>query len=258
MEPTALAAVDAGQVLLLVVGGAAAGAINALAGGGSLLSLALLVLAGLSPQVANGSNRLAILAGGLASAWRFHRGGRLPWRLVWKVAPATLLGTVTGAMLATRLPPGHFRWVLGACLAGMGLFVLLTPGRWLALPDRGLPKVKPPMHLAFFGVGLWAGFIQAGFGFLALLALVPGLGLDLVRSNGVKVALNLLLTLAALPVFGAAGQLALGPGLLLAVGMAGGGYLGAHLGVTRGVAWIRSVVAASALGGGLYILWASR
>ncbi len=94
---------------------------------------------------------------------------------------------------------------------------------------------------AFFVLGCYSGFIQAGIGFL-FLALLSANGLDLVRGNAVKMPLILAFTALAIPIFALAGLLDWKAGLMLATGQFFGAKLGVHLQVLKGNAWVRNVL----------------
>jgi uncharacterized protein len=243
LEPIALVA--------LLVGGLIAGIINSMAGGGSLITLPLLVFAGLPPTVANGTNRVAVVVQCVTAVFGFARSGYLPRPAVARTAMPTVLGALIGAFVASHLSDAAFRPILGVVLLVMAGVVALKPSRWLGDPGASPRPMRPALFLAFFAAGAYGGFIQAGVGFLLLAALVPGMGLDLVRANGVKVALALVLTVMALGVFVVAGQVDWRAGGVLAVGNGIGGYVGARLAVRLGAPWIRwvlfAMVAASAL-----------
>ena len=103
------------------------------------------------------------------------------------------------------------------------------------------------MILIFFGVGLYGGAIQAGVGLLMILALSRS-GFDLVVANSIKVMINALVTLIALPVFIFSGKISWGPALVLAAGLTLGGWIGAKWTVEGGEKVVRWVMVAAALG----------
>ncbi|MFW5878294.1 MAG: sulfite exporter TauE/SafE family protein [Myxococcota bacterium] len=263
MEPIAL--------LALLGGGLLAGIINSVAGGGSLITLPLLVFAGLPPTVANASNRVAVAVQGLTSVAGFAGWGlrsprsrrdsetagdreesHLPWKAVAVAAAPTVMGSVFGAFVATRVPDEIFRPIMAVVLIAMGTLIVLKPG--MNSGEGGARPMSPGLALAFFLAGAYGGFIQAGVGFMLLAALVPGMGLDLVRANGVKVTLILILTLMALGIFVAAGQVDWQAGAVLAIGTGVGGYLGARLAIRVGAEWLRWVLLVLVLASAFEIL----
>jgi len=226
------------EAVLLVCGGLAAGIVNTLAGGGSLLTVPLLVLIGLPGTLANGTNRIGVLLQNAVAAWRFRQQG--VWDVgaaKWEIA-AVAVGALTGAAAISQVSDSAFERMFG-----IAMLVLLVPT--LRKPTaRGEPTAERPAALRlalFFGIGLYGGAFQAGVGILLVLALSYA-GYDLVRANALKVAINFCFTLAAVPVFIAARQVVWAPALVLAVGFAAGGEIGARLAVRGGERLIRPVL----------------
>jgi uncharacterized membrane protein YfcA len=237
---------DPTQALVLAGSGLLAGVLNTLAGGGSLLTLPALLFAGLDAASANATNRIAILLQSVAATHAFRRAGRLPGRALLALAGPTLLGAAAGALLASALPSEVLEPVLLAILPLMAALLLVRPEA-LAPPEGAAPE-RPALrhHLALLGAGLYAGFVQAGVGFLFLATLAGGLRYDLVRANALKVALILLLTPLAIGVFAAGDLLLWAPGLVLGAASATGAVVSVRFAV-RHPAWLRWVVLAIVL-----------
>ncbi len=226
--------------LLLFGVGCVAGTVNVLAGGGSFLTLPVLLFLGLPAPLANGTNRLAILAQNAGAVWSFRRQGFFDkGALVWAALPATV-GAIIGAWLALDIGEVAFRRLLAVLMVVLSAISLWSP-RLRAGSRR--PRWAP---LAFFAVGVYGGFIQAGVGFLVL-AVTTAAGLDLVRGNAVKVLSVLCWTAAALAVFAANGSVDWRLGVALAAGMLVGGISGARLTVLKGHRWLKVVVTATAV-----------
>lgn len=226
---------------MLAGGGLAAGVVNTLAGGGSLLTVPLLVLTGLPGTVANGTNRIGVLVQNGVAAWRFRQQG--VWdvaRAKWEIA-AVAGGALAGALAISQVSDSAFERMFGVVMLALLVPTLRRP------PQRSAPPAERPAalrSLLLFGIGLYGGAFQAGVGILLVLALSYA-GYDLVRANGLKVAINFCFTLVAVPVFIAAHQVAWGPALALAAGFAAGGEVGARLAVKGGERVIRPVLAAA-------------
>jgi hypothetical protein len=246
---------DLGFALLLVFGGLVAGFANTVAGGGSIVTLPLLMLAGLSPDVANGTNRVAILLQNVAATAGFRQHGLRVTRVSLILAVPASVGALLGAWIAVALDPEVLRSVFGVVLGLLSLVVFLRPGRWVKGREGGRRSVTSPLTwVIFFGIGVYGGFVQAGVGFLLLVGLVLWLGFDLVEANAVKVLTVLLYTAAALGVFVVSGQVAFGPGLLLATGNMAGGYAASVLSVKKGAGWVRGFLIVCALASSLKLL----
>jgi len=227
------------EILLLIGGGALAGVVNTLAGGGSLLTVPLLTFVGLPANVANGTNRVGILIQNSVASWGFWREGVPGFA---KAAPLVLpivCGAVVGAYWASQLTAATFQRLFGVVM-----LLLLIPTLRGRRAGSGARADWPGWlrTLLFFGIGLYGGAFQAGVGLLTLYALSLG-GTDLIRSNAVKVVLNSCFTLVVLPIFLLARQVAWLPALALGVGFAIGGALGPRIAVRGGERVIRVVLA---------------
>jgi len=234
--------VDIGDALLLAGGGLVAGIVNTLAGGGSLLTVPLLVLMGLPGTLANGTNRVGVLIQNGVAVWGFRAQGISGIPHATRVLLPVAAGALLGAMTASRLPDTTFERLFGGIM-----LVLLFPTLRGSRPR--LPAREHPAWLrtaVFFGIGLYGGAFQAGVGLLLLFALSFG-GFDLVQANSIKVVLNFCFTLLTIPVFLAAGQIAWLAAVCLGAGFAAGGALGSHLAVRGGERLIRPVLAAAVL-----------
>lgn len=232
---------------LLVAAGLGAGFLNTVAGGGSVLTLPVLEAVTGSPGVANGTNRIAIVLQNVSAVAGFGRA--LDRRRAWRLALPALLGGIAGAWVATRLSAGAMRVALSVAVALVAVSAVVRPPRAPRLPEWG-------GWALLAAAGFYAGFVQAGVGFLMLAVLAGGLGLDLVKANALKVFLVLLMTVPALVLFARAGQVRWAPGLVLAAGNVAGAWTASRLAVKRGAAWIRwAVVGAAAMAIGKLLLF---
>lgn len=240
------------EAILLIFGGVTAGVINTMAGGGSMLTVPLLILAGVPADAANGSNRVGILTSNMSAAATFRRLGVEGLKFArYAIIPA-VPGSIIGAYLISQVSADDFQ-------TGFGLLMLplIALTIWKPKPKEGGPSWSTATTaVVFFGIGLYAGAVQAGFGLVTLAALSRA-GFDLVTANMVKVVVNVAVTFVALIVFILEGNVRWIPALILAIGLTIGGWLGARLSVKGGEKWIRivMVVAALALAGRLLGLW---
>ena len=233
------------DLALLFAVGLAAGTLNVIAGGGSLLALPALIFVGLPPTVANGTNRVAIFAQNIAAMRSFKRRGALDARWVRPALAPALIGAVLGAALGILIGDLQFQRVLAISMLLVAGWMMWNP----LAPREDDRNSAPPqsragrfwLALGWFGVGFYGGFIQAGLGFI-ILALVSAAGLDLVRGNAVKVTVVLAFTPLALALYAWDGLVDLRLGLALAAGNMLGAQLGVHLTVLKGQRWLRPVV----------------
>lgn len=230
--------------MILVLGGAAAGFINTLAGGGSAITIPILTeMVGIS--TANGTNRIAILIANLAAVGGFQKQGVVPWRGVVPVIVPAVLGAAAGAWVATMTAPGVMRKVFAVVLVLVAASVLLKPSRWLE--EREAVLGGPWRTAVFFAIGFYGGFVQAGVGFLILAGFVLGGGLNLVNGNAAKVVLIACYMPVALLFFARAAQVDWTVGAVLSVGQMSGALIAARLAVLKGAGWVRWVLVFAAV-----------
>ena len=236
---------EAIELAMLVAGGFAAGVINTLAGGGSLITVGLLVFLGLPGTLANGTNRVGVLIQNLTSAWRFRVEGVSGLAGAGPVLAPVLVGSLIGAYGISRVTPESFERLFGVVMLLM-LIPLLRPQKSDAVEDeRTRASWSPALRAAvFFAIGLYGGAIQAGVGIFVVFALSRA-GYDLVQANSVKVVLIAALTLIAMPVFISSGQVLWPAALALGLGFAAGGAVGVRLAVEKGERLIRPLLGAS-------------
>jgi len=230
--------------LLLTGAGLVAGTLNSIAGGGSLLTLPLLIFIGLPATVANATNRIAVLVGGVGATHSFVRHGLVPYSWLGVVLPPALVGVAIGTWGATSVGDVAFERILAVVLIVLAAWILWNPMKAVEgaeTPPRPQGRRRWLLSVAFLGLGLYSGFIQAGLGFL-FLALMTTQGFDLIRANALKVPLVLAFTAFSLLLFATTGLLDWRAGLTMAAGQFFGAKLGVHLQVLKGQAWVRNVL----------------
>ncbi len=230
------------EIAALLGGGLLAGVVNTLAGGGSLLTVPLLVLLGLPGTVANGTNRIGVLLQSLVATWRFRQSGLLELRTLLPVLLPVLAGSLAGAFAIARVSDASFERLFGALM----LLLLVPTLRRTRTSAPGPGFGRSTSALAFFALGLYGGSLQAGVGIPLVFALVHA-GHSLVRANAQKVAVIASLTAIAIPVFAANGQIAWLPALVLGAGFAAGAEIGVRLAVAGGERAIRPPLVAAVL-----------
>jgi uncharacterized membrane protein YfcA len=218
--------------------------LNAIAGGGSLVSLPLLIFVGLPATVANATNRIALFIGGIGATHSFAKRNLIPVAWFKLALPPALMGVVLGTWGATQVGDVAFERILAVVLlvaAGWILWQPLQLGSGGELPEPPAGAKRWWLIAAFLGLGVYSGFIQAGVGFL-FVALFAAQGIDLIRANGIKAPLILMFTGLATVLFAFTGLLDWVAGLTMAGGQFFGAKLGVHLQVLKGQKWVRSVL----------------
>src|SRR5262245_9581487 len=206
------------EIFIVVAAGLLSGFINTLASSGSAVTLPLMILLGLPATVANGTNRVPLLAGALAALFAFHRAGVLEWRNGLVFSIPLIVGTVAGAALASVLDARVMGWAVVVAVVAALIMLVSNPKRFLrgAAPDG--PRVGLFTAALFVPIGVWAGFIVLDSATYMLLGLVVVVGYDLIRANAIKSLFLLWISLASLLVFYVEGEVDWRIGVWLAAG----------------------------------------
>ena len=225
---------------LVIAAGFLAGFINTFAGSGSLITLPMLIFLGLPANIANGTNRVAIIMQNAVAVGSFGQQKVLDVRRGLILAIPAVLGALVGAQIAVSLDEQMMRRVIGILMVIMLVIVLARPRRWLeGRPERLANRPGPLQWLVFFAIGVHGGFIQAGVGIFLLAGLVLGAGYELVRANAVKLLIVLCFTPIALLVFIYNDHVQWYAGLILGLGNMAGAWVASRMAVNRGAKFAR-------------------
>jgi len=245
------------DVVLLAVAGLAAGAVNAVAGGGSLISFPALLAAGLPSVTANVTNAVAVLPGYLGGtlAYRNELEGQRGRALALGVT--TAVGAVAGAELLLVSPEGLFEaivpfLILAACAllaAQPALSKRLGPGS-----SGGGAHRSPRLHAGAFFSAVYGGYFGAGLGIMLLAVLALSLNDDLQRLNALKGLLSFVIGLASVAVFVAFGPVRWGAALIMAVASFAGGHAGVAVARRLPANVLRGLVIAFGVGVSIWLL----
>ncbi|MEM8966987.1 MAG: sulfite exporter TauE/SafE family protein [Bacteroidota bacterium] len=224
------------DILLVLTAGFAAGFINTVAGGGSLISLPILIFLGLPPAVANASNRIAIFSQNIFGALGFKSKGVSAFPFSLWLGLSALVGAVIGAKIAVDIPEDLFNKLLAIIMIVVVVFIVRksTHKKGVELLERMDEKHQIVSIILFFFVGIWGGFIQAGVGFLIIMVLTSVNRFSLVKTNSAKVLVVLIYTSAALVVFILEGTINWLYGSLLAIGNSSGAWVASRWSVEKG------------------------
>ncbi|NJB70115.1 hypothetical protein GGR42_000577 [Saonia flava] len=227
--------------ILLIVTGFAVGFINTIAGGGSLLSLPVLIFLGLPPSVANGTNRVAIIIQTALATTGFKSKGVSTFPFNMYLGISALLGAVVGATIAVDISGAVFNKILAIIMVTVVFIILFMPKINVTdLQERVTGKYLWLGILAFFFFGIYGGFINAGLGFIIILFLHYVNHMTLVRANATKVAVVCIYTLSALAVFVLNDKVNWKIGLILAIGNGTGAWVSSRISVKKGDGFIKT------------------
>ena len=227
--------------VLLIVVGFAVGFINTVAGGGTLLSLPVLIFLGLPPNVANGTNRVAIVIQTAFATAGFKSKGVTTFPFNAYLGASALLGAIIGASIAVDIDGAVFNKILAVIMIAVILIIVFKPKINLKdVHERLTGKYLWLGMLAFFFFGIYGGFINAGLGFIIILFLHFFNHMSLVRANATKVAVVCIYTLSALVVFILNDKVNWAVGFVLAIGNATGAWIASRVSVNKGDGFIKT------------------
>ncbi|MBC2840420.1 sulfite exporter TauE/SafE family protein [Robiginitalea sp. SC105] len=234
--------------LLLVVVGFTVGFINTVAGGASLISLPVLIWLGLPPAVANGTNRVAIVLQTAMATAGFRSKGVSTFPFNIYLGISAVAGSLIGAYIAVDISGELFNRILAIIMVAVVLVIAFKPGiRAGDLEERLTGKYLWAGCLAFFFIGIYGGFINAGVGFIIILFLHYFHRMNLVRVNATKVAVVCIYTVAALVVFILNDKVVWKVGLVLALGNMLGAWVSSRFSVRQGDGYIKGFLIAMVL-----------
>ncbi len=214
------------QFAVAVGGGFVAGGINTLAGNGSAITLTILTeVLGLSPNVANGTNRIGVFTQSAAASRAFWKYGMLDLHRDGRYIALITMGAIFGVWTATQVSNAQFRSVFSWLMVLMLIVILANPKRWLRPTEM---HRRPPMWMAvplFLALGFYGGFIQMGMGVFFLAVMVLGARYSLMDANAIKAFVIALYTIIVIAIFHTRGLIDWRVGVVMAIGQTAGGWL---------------------------------
>jgi len=211
--------------LTLLLGGLLAGIINTLSGYGSIITLSLLMdVVGLPANVANGSNRIGVMAAGTFASIGFYKEGKLNLKKSKLYVFITFIGAVCGVYCATIISNEGFRAIFKYLSVVMLFIILIKPKRWLRTESSAQ---RLPLYIlwpAFLLAGFYGGFIQMGLGLILLSIMVLLCKIELIEANGIKALIIVVFTIMAIAIFQWKGLMDWKAGSIIAIGQGVGAY----------------------------------
>lgn len=222
------------------------GFIDAVAGGGGLVTMPILLSTNLPPHIVLGTNKVQSMCGTTISAWRYHKAGLFSFRQNAPLAMIVFVGALLGTLAIQRLSTDVLKLVVPALLISVALYTLLSPNmtdddRHALLGERGYRPVAG-------GIGFYDGFFGPGTGQFFATTLVGLRGYGLTRATGLTKFLNLTSNVASVIVFTIGGQALWVLGLCMGTGAMTGAWIGSHFATKFGARMIRPLLVMVSLG----------
>jgi len=236
------------EVLALLVAGVAAGTINTIVGSGTLITFPTLLFFGFPPLVANVSNTIGLVAGGLTGIHGYRRELVGQGDVLRRLMPLSFFGAMVGALLLLWLPPAAFAAIVPVLIALALVLVLLGPRlkTWAASrhPDVESRGQRVLLTVGVFGAGVYGGYFGAAQGVLMVGLMSALMTISLQRINGLK---NVLVTVAnavaaVIFILVARDLIDWSVVALIALGALAGGYIGARVGRRLSPVILRGVI----------------
>ncbi len=229
--------------IILILVGVFAGFLNVVAGGGSLLTLPIMILMGLPPNVSNATNRVAILMQNVVAIRKFKKAGLADTNYSFHLGLAAVPGAVLGALLAVNINGELFSKFLSIVMIIVGVFIVSGNSKSLVKKkDAESTSTDWKAIVSFFLIGVYGGFIHAGVGFIIIFSLGLLGHASMARINSIKVTIAFIYTLAVVIVFVFSDVIHWGYGLTLALGTSFGGWLGSYFSISKGDKWIKRIL----------------
>jgi uncharacterized membrane protein YfcA len=239
---------------LLVVGAFAAGVMDAIAGGGGLITVPLLLATGLAPATALATNKLQASFGSGTALLRYAQAGIVPRSEVRPAVLWTALGALGGTLAVRALPVAWLTWLIPVLLSGIFLFLVLRP-QW-GREEKPALWLPGPFYTVFgLSLGFYDGFLGPGTGTFWTIALTGLLGHGLTRATAQTKVANFTSNLVSLLVFASLGQVLWALGLLMGFFQTLGARWGSHLALAKGTRFIRLVFLVVVAGTLANVLW---
>ena len=245
---------DYAQYPAFFVLGAIVSLINSIAGGGSTLSLPIMIFLGMPATVANGTNRIGLIIGNFSSAFNLMKHGYLNKKIFLQLLIPTIVGTCIGACVLVNIGDKMFQAILAVVIC---LVVVMSNLRKDIL---GKPPATPPEKLTWKGaigfacISIYGCIVQVGVGFVQIFGLTRYTGLEPIRVNALKNALTNVFLLVSTTALGIAGKIDWPIAIVMAAGAWLGGYCGSFLQRKKGNKFIQHFVSACSIAMAIYLI----
>ena len=243
-----------GQYPVFFILGAVVSLINSIAGGGSTLSLPIMIFLGMPATVANGTNRIGLIIGNISSVVNLARHGYLNKKIFFQLLIPTVIGASIGVCFLVRIGDKAFQAILACVIC---LVVVMSNLRKDIL---GKPPAAPPEKLTWKGavgfacISIYGCIVQVGVGFVQIFGLTRYTGLEPIRVNALKNALTNVFLLLSTIILGVAGKIDWPIAIVMAAGACLGGYFGSFLQRKKGNKFIKHFVSATSVAMAIYLI----
>lgn len=220
-----------------------AGFIDSIAGGGGLLSMPALLLAGLSPQSALGTNKFIVIFGTTTALINFVRGKKIAYKITLIALSFSLIGAFVGTRLILSFSPEKITNII-LILLPISAFIVLSPKRYIQSNCTHFTRLQTFFYtpLISFFIGVYDGFFGPGTGTFLIVGFYILLRMDLLYACGTAKAINLASGIGSFITFAFSGHILYILGIPLIAANIMGGYIGSKFAITKGVKVVKTFV----------------
>lgn len=229
---------DLGITLILVISGIIVGAINTLAGGGSVVTVTMFTALGLPITIANGTNRIAVFLQNFTATITFLRKGAFNLKHGLLLSVPVIIGNIAGSLVATHINDSIFKICFGVILVIILLYLIFDSR--IKIKEGHNLDIKPWHYLLFLGIGFYGGYIYIGIGYLILAITLWAMRMDIMTANAIKNFVIFVATPFSLAVFMINGQIDYLFGIPHGVGNIIGSFLASHYAAHLGKGFIKA------------------
>jgi uncharacterized membrane protein YfcA len=230
------------NLFIICTFGFLAAAVDAIAGGGGLISLPALLIVGVPPHLALGTNKFAASMASLNSSITFARSGKVHFPLVrWQI-PFTLIGSLLGAWAVLRVSSAFLSKAVLVLILLVGIYTMLHKNLGMKNKFQGLNSRNIVLGCMFaLALGFYDGFFGPGTGSFLIFSFITLFGFDFVVASANSKVLNFTSNFAALLIFAWNGKILLSYGIPMAIFMILGSYVGTRLAIQRGAELVKPI-----------------
>jgi len=215
------------DLIILLLAGFLGGLLNTVASSGSAVTLPLMIFIGLAPQVANATNRVALLTGFIIATYKYHKAGLVDWKRSFQLAPIIIIGTIIGALFVNHLPNTQVKHLLSFALVVSITLIILKPNTFKDInPATTIKPISFAVVCTTFLIGIWGGLIVLDIGTFMLIAFSLQQGMNLQQANVQKAIQMLFIAVTSLIIFQTDSKVDWMAALYLSIGSIVGSYLG--------------------------------
>ena len=244
------------QLIFLCIMGFIAAFVDAIAGGGGLITVPAYLLAGFPPHLALGTNKFASTTGSFTSACKFIKAKKVNFEYLKFVVPLVFIGAVLGVKTVLLVDQSFLYPIVMLLILIVGIYTMLSKNIGVEHNYQGLTKKTLTSGLILgFSLGFYDGFFGPGTGSFIIFGLIYIFKLDFVHASGNAKVMNFVSNLASLITFALSGKINYQYGIIIGYFMVLGAQLGAKAALKKGAKLIRPIFVVMSLGVALKMLY---